>query len=83
MDWVEQFCVTLDRSFSMQLEDFVQRLQGDREGGGDVDVVNYLMDMVDQGAVLFNFGLWTGPSASLKIQYSVCRVTGRVVGTST
>ena len=40
MDWVEQFCVTLDRSFSMQLEDFVQRLQGDREGGGDVDVVN-------------------------------------------
>ena len=35
----------------MQLEDFIQGLQGDREGGGNVDVVNSLMDRVDQGAV--------------------------------
>ena len=25
----------LDRSFSMLLEDFIQGMQGDREGGGD------------------------------------------------
>ena len=36
----EQFCVMLDRSFSMLLEDFIQGMQGDREGGGDAEDVN-------------------------------------------
>ena len=33
----------------------IQGLQGDREGGGDVDVVNSLMGRVDQGAVSVQF----------------------------